>query len=237
MSSPDLTAREVTLIKTFVAAWLASSHEPFEMSPSAAFSHSDWPDDVPAPDSEEVRSLVHRDLLSVDSRAAPTWRFFPSESARALFGPQGDPALEQLSDADQRLGRILDAVVAAHESDPAEPLHLAVMDQLTLVDHPGWPLPRDVVREHDIAQLAALGLVDTQPRGDYDTAFWPTPSGRSAARNPAAYLEQLADLADVETEKSRLRAWADRIRAGEMARSTVTGTATGLLIRALLGAG
>lgn len=235
MSSGDLTPRQAELVQAFLAAWSASGHVPFELNSSAAFSHPSWPTGVRAPDSDEVRALVHRDLLTVDKRAVPTWRFFPSEAARELFEPGADETRAELSDADRRLGRILDAVVAAFETDPSEPLHLAVMDQLTVVEHAGWGLPPDVVREHDIAQLVDLGLVGTQPRGD-DLGFWPTPAGRIAVKNPAAYLDQLADGAGGDTEKSRLRAWADRLRVGDITRSTAAGTASGLLIKVLTGA-
>ncbi|MBJ7329163.1 MAG: hypothetical protein JHC95_04645 [Solirubrobacteraceae bacterium] len=235
MSGLELTPRQDELMRTFLSAWEGSGYTPFDLETSTGFSHQKWPPDVPPPEREEVRALVHLDLLSVDKRVPRIWRVFPSQLARDLLADASAPLAVQLSDADQRLGRILDATVSSFEEDPREPLHLAVMDQLTVVEHVGWPLPPDSVRTHDIAQLVDLGLVGTEPRGSDDLAFWPTPGGRSAVKSPATYLDRLADNTEAEPERSRLQEWAGRFRAGEISAGTVSGTVTGLLLKVLIG--
>jgi hypothetical protein len=235
----SLTDRQTELIGAFVAAWQATGPEgrrqPFVLA-NGPIEHPNWPAAVRVPSREEVRSLVRLGWLDTDSRAAPDWAVFPSPLARAQFGGSDGGVAEALSDADRRLGVILDATVAAHEADPSEPSHLASMDHGTYVDGVHWPIERDVVRHHDLAQLEDLDLVATRPVGDgQDLDFWPTANGRKAVKNPAAVLEEKALEAVSAEESSRLRRWADRFRAGDFAVSAAAGTASGAFIRALMG--
>lgn len=145
--------------------------------------------------------------------------------------PAGEKALaEALSDPDQRLAVILEAVVGAFDSDPSEPLLLFRTASVDIVRHPGWAIPHDVVRHHDLSQLQELGLVGWESK----TEFYPTPAGRKAVRNPAALLSERAEQTEDEAERSRLRGWTERIRAGDVAVSA-TGGLTVAAIRALLG--
>lgn len=238
--TPDvdsLTERHQILMRAFVSAWEASSpapaHQPFDLG-SMPLEHANWPDGVPVPSREEVRPLVHLGLLDTDRRAAPIWRVFPSELGRSTFGDSGEDEVVALSDPDRRLGLILDATVAAFEADPAQPIQFAAMDQIDYVSHAHWPLQPDAVKSHDLDQLEQLGLISTRARGQ-DTDFWPTPTARAATKDAAGYLERLADAAPEEAERSRLARWAERLRAGDFAVSAVAGTASGALIRALMG--
>lgn len=234
----ELTNRQRELVQAFVVAWEASApappRQPFVLG-SGPMEHPNWPSDVAVPEREEVRTLVHLDLLTADRSRLPDWVVFPSPRARELFAHDHDDLTGALSDVDRRLGIILEATVAAHEADPSEPLHFASMDQLDYIHHAHWPIERDVVRRHDLAQLEDLGLVATAPAGTSDLKFWPTPLGRQAVRNPASLLEERASTAVEPTERSRLQQWSERFRAGEFAVSTAAGTASGMLIRALLG--
>ena len=125
----------------------------------------------------------------------------------------------------------LEGTVEAFEADPAEPLLLWPVGE-GLVRNSGWPLPADVVRMHDVQQLQDLGLVAAAAR-EKGIAFWPTPDGRTAIHNGAELLERRSATAG-EAEASRLRRWAERLRAGDVAVGLVTGTAPAV-IRALLG--
>lgn len=213
-----------------MAAWEASSHTPFDFGHSR-FEHLSWPAGVVAPDREEVRALVHGGLLEADDSVRPMWRVFPSARGRELAGVVAE---EALADPDRRLGLILEATVTAFEADPSEPLQFHPMQQADLVRHRHWPLQPEVVRAHDLQQLEDLGLIATAP-GRRSTTFWPTIDGRGAVKDAPAYLERLAQETDDEGEKSRLRSWAERLRAGDVAVGTVAGSASGALIRALMG--
>ena len=96
---------------------------------------------------------------------------------------------QALKDPDQRLGVILDAVVDAFEADPSVPLLLIRTAGSDIVKHPHWGIAHDVVGMHDLRQLEGLQLIGW----DGSTQFYPTPQGRSAARNPAVFLSQRAD--------------------------------------------
>lgn len=221
-------------MEAFQRAWEASSHTPFDLG-NGPLDHPEWPSEVAAPTRDEVRQLAHLGLLDVDHSVAPLWRVFPSRDARRAFGGAAEElAQSALADPDRRLGMILEATVAAFEADPSEPLHFASMQQVDIVQHAHWPLQPDVVRSHDLQQLEDLGLVSTSPRGR-DAAFWPTPNGRAAVHDPAGYLERLAQEAADERERSRLQTWADRLRAGDVTVGTVAGSASGLLVRVLMG--
>jgi hypothetical protein len=137
---------------------------------------------------------------------------------------------EALKDPDARLGVILDAIVEAFENDPATPLLLLRTDQVDIVRHPQWPIEPDVVRRHDLRQLEELQLISW----DSATEFFPTPQGRMASRNQAAFLSQRADEIEDEAERSRLRQVAEKFRAGDVAVGAASGL-TGAAIRALLG--
>jgi hypothetical protein len=233
MTAPDLSHRQRELMETFVAAWEASSHMPFDLG-HVPFEHPNWPPGVAAPNREEVRSLTHLSLLEVDRSVTPMWRVFPSAEGRRMFGGAADvSAASALADPDRRLGMILDGTVTAFETNPSEPLHFAPMQQIDLVQHTHWPLQPDVVRAHDLQQLQDLGLIATSSRGR-DTAFWPTIDGRAAVKDAAGYLDRLAQQTSDEREKSRLRRWAERLRAGDVAVATVAGS-TSAVIRALMG--
>jgi hypothetical protein len=230
MADSDLTARQRELVSAFVAAWEASSHSPFDFG-HGSFEHPSWPAEVAAPGREEVRALVHLGLLETDDSVAPAWRVFPSARGRELAGIAPD---EGLGDADRRLGLILEATVTAFEADPSEPLQFHRMHQADLVRHPHWPLQPEVVRQHDLQQLEDLGLI-ASTSGRRSMTFWPTIHGRAAVKDAAGYLERLAREADDEAERSRLARWAERLRAGDVAVGTVAGSASGALIRALMG--
>jgi hypothetical protein len=237
MSTVDLTGREHALLTAFVAAWEASSpgpaHEPFVLDSVRPFAHPNWPGGVAAPRREEVRRLGHLGWLARDERAPRgTWCHYPTAAARDAFGG-GDADADGLADPDRRLGVILEAIVAAFRSDVFEPLHLAVMDHADYVQHPHWRLQPNAVREHDIAQLEDVGLVATRSRGA-DLAFWPTPLAGQALSDVLRFLEQLADSADDEPERSRIRALVARMTES-FAVSAVAGTASGAVIRALMG--
>lgn len=233
----DLTQRQRDLMEAFVAAWEASSpgaaHQPFDYG-SLPLEHPNWSAGVQVPSREEVRPLVHLDLLKVDRRADPIWRVFPSVAARERFGDGGSADTDALTDPDRRLGLILEAANTAFSADPSEPIYLNSMQQLDYVSHEHWPLQPDVVREHDLDQLERIGMIATRREGAA-IAFWPTPDAREALRDVPAYLERRAEAASSEVEKSRLRGWVDRLRAGDVAVGATTGTLSGILVRVLLG--
>ena len=235
-----MSPRQEELIRAFVTAWQGEGsgapRQPF------VFAHDqvelpNWPPEVAVPAKEELRPLVQLGLLEPDRRYGPEWVVFPTPLARERFGTAADSdVVDALSDADRRLGVILNATVAAHEGDPSEPLHFASMDHGAYIDHPHWPIERDVVRRHDLAQLEDLGLLATMPVGEHqDVNFWPTPAGRLGVKNPSALLEQKAEQAISEDERSRLSRWAQRLRAGDFTVAAAAETASSVLIRALMG--
>lgn len=178
--------------------------------------------------------MHHLGMLDVDRTAAPTWRVYPSPDARTKFGGDAEQLVAAaLRDPDQRLGVILQATVEAFEADPAEPLQIWPMASVDLVRHPRWPLQPDVVRMHDIQQLEELGLLgsSTEERG---RAFWPTTDGRASVHNAPGLLERRSETAASEGEAARLRHWAEKLRAGDLAVGVVAGSATAV-IRALIG--
>lgn len=225
-----LSERERELLGTMVT--LSDGGQPFEIqSGEDTLADPRWPGEVRKPTRDEIRSLSARGSLEVDKTAAPMWRFWPAEAARREFaGEAAHGRLEALKDADARLGVILDGVVEAFEQDPATPLLILRTDQVDIVRHPHWPIEPDVVRMHDLRQLEHLGLIGWDGR----TEFFPTPTGRMASKNPAAFLAQRAEEVEDEEEQSRLRRMAEKLRAGDVAVSTVGGL-TGAAIRALLG--
>lgn len=150
-----------------------------------------------------------------------------------LTGLGPEQIAEALADPDARLGLILEATVAAFEADPSEPLEFHPMEHADLVHHQHWLLEPTVVGAHDLQQLEELGLISAAAAGD-SLSFWPTVRGRAAVTDAASYLERLAREADDEGEKSRLRRWATRLRAGDVAVGVVGGTSAAL-IRALIG--
>lgn len=192
-----------------------------------------WPEQVKSPSKEEVRQLVHQDLLQVDQTAAPVWRVWPSKKARDIFQDQtAEDRSDALADPDRRLAVILDATVSAFSKDPSTPLLLVRADQADIVRHPHWGMEADVVRKHDLLQLEELGLIGW----DGETMFFPTARGRQAATDPAAFLAQTAESIEDEEERSRLRRLAEQIRAGDVAVGTAT-SLTSFAIRAVLGLG
>jgi hypothetical protein len=231
----ELDPRQAELIEAFVRAWEQSGHVPFEWNVSGSFvGHPSWPESVNPPMREEVRGLLHLNLLESDRSVAPLWRVFPSADARAHFGgPDQAQIAVALRDPDARLGVILEGVVEAFKADASEPLHFAAMDTIAIVQHPYWPLAPDVVASHDLAQLEDLGLIGTEARGE-DTAFWPTSAGRAAVADPAGFLDRRAEQVGDERERTRLREWAKKVRAGDIAVGTLTG-ASSAVIRALIG--
>jgi hypothetical protein len=225
-----LSERERELVETIVR--LSEGREPFEIAPGEdTLNDPRWPTDVRKPTRDEVRVLVGREYLDVDPTAAPTWRFWPAEAARQQFA--GDAArrrAEALKDPDARLGLILDAIVEAFEKDPATPLLMLRTDQVDIVRHPHWAIEPEVVRMHDLRQLEDLQLIGW----DGATEFFPTPKGRMASKNPAAFLAQWAEEVTDDEERSRLRRMAEKFRAGDVAVSAAGGL-TGAAIRAVLG--
>jgi hypothetical protein len=228
----ELSERDTEILETFVGLSGADADWFFEIPVGADHIPSPpWPDSIQSPHSNEIRSLVNRDLLDIDKSDAPTWRFWPSAQARERFADAVAKVLtEALSDPDQRLAVILKAIVDAFNSDPSEPLLLLRTDSVDIVRHPGWAIPPDVVRHHDLSQLQELGLVGWES----ETEFYPTPSGRMAVNNPAALLSERAEQTEDEEERSRLRSWTEKIRAGDIAVSATSGL-TIAAIRALLG--
>src|ERR671918_338938 len=170
----DLTPRDREILQGLVRLWEDSNHEPFDIPPGAdTIEHRAWPEEIATPRREEVRTLVHRKLLDHDDSIAPGWRVWPSQEARALAptGSDEQSRAEALKDPDQRLGIILDAIVEAFEADPSEPLLIFGTSVGNIIKHPGWQIEPDVVRAHDLSQLADLGLVGWQSA----TEFYPTP--------------------------------------------------------------
>lgn len=225
-----LNDRERELLETMVT--LSEGDQPFEI-PAGRDTVDDprWPDEVRRPTRDEVRSLVGQQYVEIDRTAARAWRFWPAEAARREFaGEVARRRAEALRNPDTRLGVILDAIVAAFEKDPASPLLILRKEEIDIVRHPHWGIEPDVVRMHDLRQLENLELIGW----DGTTEFFPTPRGRMASKNPAAFLAQRADEVEDEAERSRLRRMAEKFRAGDVAVSTVGGV-TGAAIRALLG--
>lgn len=225
-----LSDRERQLVETMVT--VSEADQPFEIGAGEdALDDPRWPAAVPPPTREEVRALVSRDYLQVDRSAAPAWHFWPATAARDEFGSDITRERAQaLRDPDARLGVILDAIVEAFETDPATPLLFLRMQQVDIVRHPGWPIEPDAVRMHDLRQLEDLGLIGW----DGTTEFYPTPRGRMASKNAAAFLAQRADEIEDEEERSRLQRMAAKFRAGDVAVSALGGV-TGAAIRAVLG--
>jgi hypothetical protein len=228
----ELTERETEILKALVRLSETPDHSTFSISPGAdRLELPDWPEGSAAPTRDEVRGLVARDLLEIDKSKARTWCFWPSEEARAIFACPSEQALAQaLKHPDQRLGVILDAIVNAFEADPSTPLLLLRTNQVDIVRHPHWGIAPDVVRLHDLRQLEELRLIGWEDA----TQFYPTPWGRTAARNPAAFLSQRADETEDDQERSRLRSWAEKFRAGDVAVGAA-GSLTGTAIRVALG--
>jgi hypothetical protein len=228
----DLTGREMEVLEALVKLAETMDDAAFDISPGAdRLDLPAWPKDGLGPSREEVRSLVGRGFLDVDKNAAPAWRFWPSEEARALFGSDSEQALARaLKDPDQRLGIILEAIVDAFEADPSVPLLMLRTNGPDIIRHPNWGIPADVARLHDLRQLEELGLIGWEG----DTEFYPTPSGRTAVRNPATFLSQRAEQTEDEEERSRLRGWVEKFRAGDVAVGAAGGL-TGAAIRATLG--
>jgi hypothetical protein len=228
----ELSERDTEILETLVGLAGGDADWFFEIPVGAdRIPSPPWHDSIQSPHREEVRSLVNQGLLEIDRSVAPTWRFWPSAKVREHFPDAVEQALnEALSDPDQRLAVILKAIVDAFNSDPSESLLLLRTDHVDIVRHPGWAIPPEVVRHHDLSQLVELGLVGWES----DTEFYPTPSGRMAVDNPAALLSERAEQIHDEVERSRLRAWVEKIRAGEIAVSATSGVAVAA-IRALLG--
>jgi hypothetical protein len=228
----ELTARETEILKALVRLSETTPDTTFGIPPGAdRLDVPTWPKDGPQPSREEVRGLVTREFLEIDKSAHPAWRFWPSEQARAAFGNNSEQALAQaLRDPNQRLGVILDAIVNAFEADPSTPLLMIRTSGPDIVKHAHWGIPPDVARLHDLRQLEELGLIGWES----STQFYPTPSGRTAVRNPATFLSQRADQTDDEEERSRLRRWVEKFRAGDVAVGAAGGL-TGAAIRAALG--
>lgn len=229
----DLSSRDRELLKALVERWEAGNREPFDIPPGEdAIVDDEWPAEVSRPGSDEVRSLVAREYLEIDESVAPTWRFWPSTTAREAFaGADAQNRAAALKDPDERLGVILDAIVEAFEKDPETALLILTYDQGAIIRHPRWPIEPDVVRPHDLDQLTHLGLLGWTGT----TEFWPTPRGRMATSSPEALLAELAEESTDEGKRSRLRMWAEKMRAGDVAVGTAT-SLTGTVIRILLGA-
>jgi len=226
----DLSDRERELLEMMVR--LSEAGEPFEIPVGDDILNDPrWPADVRKPTSDEVRALVGHEYLEVDKTVAPKWRFWPADAARQAFaGEAVRRRAEALKDPDARLGVILDAVVEAFGEDPATPLLMLRTDQVDIVRHPHWAIEPDVVRMHDLRQLENLELIGWEGT----TEFFPTPKGRMASRNQAAFLAQRADEVEDVEERSRLRRIAEKFRTGDVAVGTAGGL-TGAAIRAALG--
>lgn len=228
----DLSSRDRKLLKALVEGWEAGDRQPFDIAPGEdTIVEVNWPPHVARPRQDEVRSLVARGYLEIDKSVAPTWRFWPSATAREAFAAaDSEKRAAALKDPDERLGVILDAIVEAFEKEPETALLMLGYDQGAIIRHPHWPIEPDVIRPHDLDQLTHLGLLGWTGT----TEFWPTPRGRMALRNPDALLTELAEESTDEEKRSRLRKWAEKIRAGDVAVGTAS-SLTGTVIRILLG--
>jgi hypothetical protein len=226
----ELSERDRELLEMMVS--LSEGGEPLEIAGGEdTLNDPRWPGEVRKPTRDEVRSLVARGYLEVDRTVPRIWRFWPAEAARHQFaGEAARRRAEALKDPDARLGVILDAIVAAFENDPATPLLMLRKDEVDIVRHPHWAIEPGVVRMHDLRQLEDLQLIGW----DGATAFFPTPEGRMASKNQAAFLAQRADEVDDDEERSRLRRMAEKFRAGDVAVSAAGGL-TGAAIRTALG--
>jgi hypothetical protein len=229
----DLSGRDRQIVTILVKRWEARGREAFDIAPGEDMvADAGWPAEVPRPRRDEIRSLVAAKYFDVDKSVAPTWRFWPSATAREVFaGAEAQDRAAALNDPDERLGVILDAIVEAFEKEPDTALLTIRYDQGVIIRHPAWPIEPDIVRPHDLDQLTHLGLLGWTGT----TEFWPTPRGRMASKNPEALLTELAEETADEGRRSRLRSWAEKMRAGDVAVGTAT-SLTGTVIRILLGA-
>lgn len=230
MAARTLTDREEELVAEFARCWAARS-EPFVLAADEGFSDARWSASVPAPKREEVRSLFHADLLSADRSQGPAWVFYPTDRLLGRVG-QPNPYVEALADPDARLATVLEATVDAHAQDPSRPLTLTEYQQVAVVLDERWVLPPQALGFHDLDPLQRLGLVGTRRLSARTTEFWPTPSGRQARRDPAGYVEVVADRTEDPARASRLRAAAQKLRLGDVG---VAGAGSGLghILRAL----
>ncbi len=234
MAETALTERQAEVLGAIVNAWEASGHAALDFPSHQPFAHPQWPSVVHVPTKDELRPLRRLGMLRIDPGPTSGWSVSPTEAARSQFGDDAERQLATaLRDADQRLGLILRATVEAFEQRPDQPLALLPVWGGTIVRHSGWQLQPDVVRMHDIQQLHELGLLGTAPQGRGCT-FWPTSDGRAAVHNAPALLESRSELAVSDQDAARLRSWAERLRAGDIAVSVLAGTATSV-IRALIG--
>lgn len=227
----NLSDRERELLEVMVSAGVES--EQFVIQPGEDYpDDSTWPTtNIAKPTKAEIRSMIGRGLLTIDKTVARAWVFWPSPEARQEFADEdASRRTEALSDPDARLGLILDAIVEAFEADPSSPLMIFQTDQADIVRHPRWSIEADVVRMHDLRQLEALELIGWNG----ETEFFPTLSGRMAAKDPAAFLSRRAEEVSDSEESSRLQRMAEKLRAGDLAVS-VAGGVTGAAIRTALG--
>ena len=82
----ELTGRETEILEALVRLSETPDCSTFSILPGAdKLEMPDWPEGNAAPTRDEVRGLVGRDLLEIDKSKAPTWCFWPSEQARAIF--------------------------------------------------------------------------------------------------------------------------------------------------------
>ena len=222
MTLDQLDAREVELARGSARAWIDSQHQPLVLAPDHdRLRHNHWPADIDPPDRGECRAMLVRGIAVQDKSRAPSWVLRPTDETIAQCGDDGQRArLAALNDPDQRLGVILDAIVASHRAAPGEPICLFRMSGADVIKHPGWSADPWMVREHDVFQLQELGLVGTSllERG---LKLWPTIRGREIIEQPAEFLERRSRELTVPAERSHLVELARKFRVSDLAVGTV----------------
>ena len=218
MGLDDLTEREAALALGCVSAWTASHHQMLILAPGDdRLSHPDWPPDIDPPTREECRRLLARGIAAVDRTQAPSWALRPTEEAVTQFGDDEQRVRRTaLDDPDQRLGVILEAIVASHRAAPGEPIRLFRMSSDDVIKHPGWTADPWMVREHDVFQLQELGLVGASSI-DAGLQLWPTVRGREMIEQPAEFLERRSQELTAPAERSKLTELAQKFRVGDLA--------------------
>lgn len=157
----------------------------------------------------------------------------PTEQTLVAFQASGaDVIADGLRDPDRRLGLILEAVVDAYAADPSEPVMLFEFDQGSVIHSDAWQLPSDVTRQHDFVLLEDIGLVRILRTPD-SIGIVPTGRGRDVVANFGQALDELIEESEDHATKTRLTRAKERITT--LGSSAVSGTISGLVVKALMG--
>lgn len=234
----SLTERQREILQATVTAWESNDPEPsYRPLRSAAGGgpglHGNWPADVRDATDDELRPLAHTGWLFADRARAPDWVLSPTEQTLVAFQASGaDVIADGLRDPDRRLGLILEAVVDAYAADPSEPVMLFEFDQGSVIHSDAWQLPPDVTRQHDFVLLEDIGLVRILRTAD-SIGIVPTGRGRDVVANFGQALDELIEESEDHATKTRLTRAKERITT--LGSSAVSGTISGLVVKALMG--